>query len=388
MKVTDVETIVFKAGRTKDYGTRWGYGVPPQLWAKVPGPERDAHVALTRIATDDGVEGYCLGAVSERVKALLVGEDPLDRERLWQWMYAHKGLSEGETGIADMALWDLAGRLTKLPVHKLMGAYRDRVKAYASTYPNMGPPELYADHAEACKKQGYKAYKVHAYIYFDPAKNKPAPDTPSFPKQDVAVCRAVRERVGEEMVLMLDPWGVYDSEQALYVGRELEKLSFHFLEHPMLEARIDSYVRLCMELKIAICSPELPGGNLYTRAEWILRGASDISRTDVGHGGLTPCKKTVDLCEAFGVKCEIHGGGWGNIQIHGATSPRTVEYFERGLLHPDLNYEAPPPYLKEICDPMDHEGNVLVPERPGLGMDINWDYVEANRVDRRPTGTS
>ncbi|MEM3047423.1 MAG: enolase, partial [Candidatus Bathyarchaeia archaeon] len=197
MKITDVETIVFRAGRAKDYGTRWGYGVPPQLWASLPGPERETYAALTRIATDEGVEGYCLGGVSERVRALLVGENPLDRERLWQWMYAHKGLSEGEIGVADMALWDLAGRLTKLPVHKLMGGCRERVKAYASTYPNMGPPEVYADHAEACKKQGYKAYKIHAYIYFDPLRNKPAPDTPSFPKEDVAVCRAVRERVGD-----------------------------------------------------------------------------------------------------------------------------------------------------------------------------------------------
>ena len=56
------------------------------------------------------------------------------------------------------------------------------------------------------------------------------------------------------------------------------------------------------------------------------------------------------------------------------------KYFERGLLRPELDYEVPAPYLKAICDPMDDDGNVILPTKPGLGMELDWDYIDNNRV--------
>ncbi|MFB0522375.1 MAG: enolase C-terminal domain-like protein, partial [Candidatus Bathyarchaeia archaeon] len=96
---------------------------------------------------------------------------------------------------------------------------------------------------------------------------------------------------------------------------------------------------------------------------------------------ITAAKKCVDLCEAYGVKCELHGGGFGNLQILGATSPKLCEWYERGLLGPNFDYEKPRPPLKKICDPMDNDGNVLIPQTPGLGMEIDWNYIERNRID-------
>jgi L-alanine-DL-glutamate epimerase-like enolase superfamily enzyme len=72
--------------------------------------------------------------------------------------------------------------------------------------------------------------------------------------------------------------------------------------------------------------------------------------------------------------------GFGNLQILGATSEDTCEYYERGLLAPGLNYDTPPAYLKEICDPMDSEGYVKIPQEPGMGYKINWDYIEENKI--------
>lgn len=71
------------------------------------------------------------------------------------------------------------------------------------------------------------------------------------------------------------------------------------------------------------------------------------------------------------------------MQIYASTDADTTEYFRRGLFAPGLDddYEKPPFYLKEICDPMDGEGNVLVPQKPGLGFELDWDYIEDNRVD-------
>jgi len=375
MKITDIQVVRFRT-TSRSWPTKWGYGI----W----GDEHESVSSITKIITDEGVVGYNLGgdqATMDRlVKPLLVGESPLDREKLWHWMDQHSGFSEGLAGFIDCTLWDLYGRMVGLPVHKLLGGCRDKVKAYASTFPNMGQPEDYARHALDCKKQGYKAYKVHAYIYWDPYNWQPAPQLPGYPEEDIEVCRAVRDAVGPDMVLMLDPFGVYTLEQSLWVGRELKKLGFYWLEHPMIETRIEAYRRLARELSIAICSPEHIPGGIFARAEWVLQGACDMCRIDVGYGGITGCYKMVMLCQAFGIQCEMHGGHWTNSHILGATPESTCEYFERGLLRPDLDYETPPPYLKAIPDPMDGEGNVILTTKPGLGMEFNWDYIEEHRI--------
>jgi L-alanine-DL-glutamate epimerase-like enolase superfamily enzyme len=290
-------------------------------------------------------------------------------------------LPENVLSVLEMALWDLQGRAFGVPVHKLLGGCRERVKAYASTFPNMGPPEVYAEHAAACRAQGYRAYKIHPYYFWDPETGQPDPGRPSHVEWDIRVCREVRERVGDDMVLMYDPWGTYRTyEEAVRVGRALEELGFYWYEHPMSEYRVEAYVRLCRELAIPILSPEIAAGSIYTRADWILRGASDMSRIDVLRGGITGCHKMAAICEAFGVKCEIHMSGFGNLQVLGATSEDVCEYYERGLLAPGVDYETPPPYLEAIADPLGSDGCVPVPQDPGMGYGIRWDYVEENRI--------
>jgi L-alanine-DL-glutamate epimerase-like enolase superfamily enzyme len=186
------------------------------------------------------------------------------------------------------------------------------------------------------------------------------------------------------MVLMYDPWGTYHAyADAIRVGRELERLDFYWYEHPMPEQRVESYVHLAEELSIPICSPEIAEGSVYTRADWILRRASDISRIDVLRGGITGAMKTAVVCEAHGLRCEIHMSGFGNLQVLGATSEDVCEYYERGLLAPGVDYDRPAPYLEESPDDLGRDGQVAVPAAPGLGYRIRWDYVEENR--RRST---
>ena len=119
---------------------------------------------------------------------------------------------------------------------------------------------------------------------------------------------------------------------------------------------------------------------MHVRAEWIKHNACDISRAGVGDvGSLTPLMKTIHLCESFGVRCEIHGGGFGNLAA--LCAMRNGEFYERGLIHPFIDYEEPVPWLHQLADPMDDQGFVHASELPGLGMDINWDYIEKNKVD-------
>ncbi len=383
MKIVDVQVVAFRTRR-------------PSYHNGEAHPDVEGVQTVTKIITDEGAEGYCIGglghgdqdgltpeqrgAITGRLKGLILGQDAFDRERFWHWMWVGN-MDESLLSVIDMALWDLQGRAFGVPVYKLLGGCRDRVKAYASTYPNMGSPEVYAEHAAECQAKGYTHYKIHPYYFWDPVTQQPDPGRPSHIDQDIEACRAVRARVGDEMVLSFDPWGTYRTyEEAVRVGRELERLSFYWYEHPMPEYRVSSYVKLCQQLEIPILSPEIAAGSLYTRADWILRGASDMSRIDVLRGGITGVKKMVSVCEAYGVKCEIHMSGFANLQILAATSEDVCEYYERGLLAPGVDNATPPPYLEAICDPLDSDGYVRVPQEPGMGYGINWDYVDDNRL--------
>ncbi|MFL5803525.1 MAG: enolase C-terminal domain-like protein [Roseiflexaceae bacterium] len=353
-----------------------------------PGPEHDATECLLRIVTDQGAEGYCFGAnpqvIQQVVRPALIGEDPFYRERIWQrlkeWQRLHMGrLSDKVLCSVDLALWDLAGRCLGQPAHKLLGASRDKVKAYASTMcgddlaGGLATPADYAAFALRCRERGYTAFKLHAWM-------PPLPGTPD-PKRDVAACRAVAEAVGGDMRLMLDAFHYYSRQEALYIGRELEQLGYYWLEEPMNEHSTSSYVWLASQLDIAVVGPETAEGQLQTRAEWIVRGASDISRGGVWDvGGITPLIKIAHLCEAFGVSMEVHGGGVGNLHVLCAMGI-PGEYYERGLLHPFLDYDKPAPWLHAPADPMDAEGYVHVSQQPGLGLEIDFDYIREHAVE-------
>ena len=386
MKISDIK---IKSFRTQ--ADRWDVGHAELL------PDAELLQTVMTVETDEGAVGHYFGGGSHgdqeglnvvdqhmiltRIKDLLVGHDPFDREMIWKWLWV-ANIPENVASVVDNVLWDLAGRALGLPVYKLMGGARDKAKAYASTYPNIGKPHVYAEHALACKDEGYIAYKIHPHYFWNPETGTPTPGRPSNLKADIETIHLVREAVGPDYVLMYDPWGTYMSlEEAVKVGRELEKCGYYWYEHPMPEYRVDSYVRLCRELTIPILSPEIVAGGVFSRAEWILRGAGDMSRIDVVRGGITGARKTAIVAEAYGLRCEMHMAGWGNLQVLGATPEDTSEYYEKGLLAPGVDYDKPHPYLKDICDRIDAEGYVHMPKGPGMGYEIAWDYIDDNLVD-------
>jgi L-alanine-DL-glutamate epimerase-like enolase superfamily enzyme len=346
-----------------------------------PGPQHAATGSILNISTDEGISGQAIGGAPimlEPVRQVLLGEDPLYRERIWQKLRQFQRLygaplHDRYMGAVDQALWDIGGKVAGLPVYKLMGAFRDVVPAYASTMcgddipGGLDTPEAYADFAEACMAQGYRAFKLHTWM---------APLGPNA-RHDVAACTAVRNRVGPEVDLMLDCHHDYSRTEALYIGHALEELGFHWIEEPMNEHSMASYAWLSAELEIPVVGPETAGGLFYNRAEWITNKASDISRYDVHLGGLSPLIKCIHLCEAHGVALEVHGGGHGNLHALG-TMAIPGEYYERGLLHPLFDLKASQPWLQTLPDDIDDHGCVLLPQSPGLGLEIDWEYVNAN----------
>ena len=253
-------------------------------------PPHEATQSLVTITTDDGFSGYAFGSLPQgplenAVKPAVLGKDPFYREKIWHELKERQRLNLATLAdriltVVDLALWDLAGRILGQPVHKLLGATRDKVPAYASTMcgddlpGGLATPEDYANFAIWCvKERGYPAFKLHTW-------QPPYPNAPSV-KNDLAACAAVREAVGPDIPLMLDPFHYYSREEALALAKGLEKLDYYWMEEPMDEHSMSSYVWLCENTSLPICGPETAEGKMHVRAEWIKAGACDLSRGQV-----------------------------------------------------------------------------------------------------------
>ena len=357
-----------------------------------PGDEVMIKMALLRIGCDDGSEGYAFGPpelirphiIESFVRKVLIGRDPMDRESIWQdlahWQRGSAGqFTDRALALVEQALWDLAGRALKLPVHKLIGGYRDKVPAYGSTMcgddlpGGLSTPDEYAQFAEKLVQRGYKAIKLHTWM-------PPISFAPN-PQMDIQACAAVREAVGPNIALMLDGYHWYSRMDALTIGKALQELNFAWFEEPMMEDSAESYAWLAANLDIPVLGPESIAGKFHSRASWVTQKSCDILRAGVaGVGGIGPCLKVAHLAESFGMDCEVHGNGAANLAVVGAIS--NCRWYERGLLHPFLDYEEVPAHLNSIVDPMDADGFVHLSDRPGLGEDINFAYIEANSLSR------
>jgi L-alanine-DL-glutamate epimerase-like enolase superfamily enzyme len=355
-----------------------------------PGPLAPARMAMITITTDTGVQGHAFAppevirphVLNAFVRKVLLGSDAFQREELWMdlehWQRGSAGqFTDRALAAVDQALWDLAGRALGQPVYKLLGGYRDTVPAYGSTMcgdelkGGLSTPEEYGEFAIKLVKRGYKAIKLHTWM--PPVSF--APD----PGMDIKACAAVREAVGPDIELMLDGYHNYSRTDALRIGRALEKLNFAWFEEMMNEQSMASYAWLSGQLDIPIVGPESLSGKHLSRADWVRSNACDILRAGVtGTGGISPTLKVAHLAEAFGMNCEIHGNGAANLTVCAAV--KNSRWYERGLLHPFLEYDEVPAYLNRLSDPMDEHGFVHLSQQPGLGDDINFDYIAANTV--------
>jgi L-alanine-DL-glutamate epimerase-like enolase superfamily enzyme len=361
MKIVDVTVVLH----------RWD--VPPARYqADVGGI---VHVGVVTIATDEAVQGHAfLGSVSSdadllgqqiirRLKPLLVGRNPLDIGAIWKDLWSRNRVADVRAICAiDVALWDIAGKVANLPVHRLLGTCRERVPAYASSA-SMDDPRQYVEEAIAFRERGWSAYKIH------PKRNA---------KQDVAICAAVKAAVGDSMVLMLDSMWAYGYEDALRVGLAVQEMGFYWYEDPLAEDDIYAYVKLKQKLNIPIHATEYSPGGLYGFTPWITAQATDMLRGDVAlKGGISPMVRIGHLAEGFRMQCEIHHGGnsLNNVaNLHITMAMHNCEYFE--VLLPD---SAQKHGLVQDIE-VDSAGYVHAPTEPGLGYAIDWDLIRANTV--------
>ena len=366
MKITDVTVTLWE---WKD--------IPPMRYTLTVSSSKDrkTQMGLVRISTDEGVDGYsfigsALGSaqrdapyIAEALKPMLVGQDPLARERIWQTMMRRlMGQRITTISAVDVALWDLAGRHAGLPIHQLMGSYRDSIPAYASSAV-LDTPEAYAEEAIKYREAGWTAYKIHPH---------------GDPDADIRICREVRRAVGDEYRLMLDSTWSYDYPQAVRVGVAIQELGFYWYEDPLAHDDIYSYVKLKQLLHIPIMATELPLTGPTSYAPWIMEQATDYLRGDVYlKGGLTSCRKTAHLAEAFHMTYEVHHGSnsLNNVaNLHLLMAIPNCEYFEV-LLPSEVQKHG---LVKDI--EVDGDGMVHAFNEPGLGAEIDFDLIERNKI--------
>ena len=332
-------------------------------------------VGVVTIATDEGVEGHSflgtsgqgadefVNEVITRLKPVVMGRNPLDIGAIWQDLWKRNRLVDTKSICAvDVALWDIAGKVANLPIHRLLGTVRESAPAYASSAV-LGSPEAYAEEALSFREKGWTAYKIHP---------------PRFWKDDIKVCEAVKKAVGDTMVLMLDSTWCYGYEEALRVGLAVQEMGYYWYEDPLAEDDLYGYVKLKQKLDIPIMATEHSPGGLYGFTSWITEKATDFLRGDVAlKAGLTPMVKICHLAEGFRIKCEIHHGGnsLNNVaNLHITMAVPNCEYFE--VLQPDSAQKYG--LVKDI--EVDANGLVHAPTGPGLGYEIDWELVKRNQT--------
>jgi L-alanine-DL-glutamate epimerase-like enolase superfamily enzyme len=331
------------------------------------------YTRLAAVVTESGIEGnYTLArrywhpnwsneGWLEFAKRTLVGKSVLDLPALTaQYDPPKRRLGQSSYASAiDACLWDILGKSVGLPIYRILGAYRNRVMAYASSQHHKTVEE-FVNEVRQCKADGFKAYKIHP---------PSMPDGGSDLKLDLEVCKAVRQAAGDDFILLMDPVGVYTREQAMTVGRLLEKLNYVAFEDPIPTTDIEGLVQLCQALDIPVHIGEFIFSP-YNYADYIRRGAMDVVRFITDNvGGITGGMKIARLAECFGMECAPHN--WGEtfdhaVHFHCELAMPNNAWFEMTV--PQGIGDRP--YIKDRIR-IARDGYVDAPVKPGLGYEID-----------------
>ena len=363
MKITAVKTFLMHAGspQLKSWASDGSFGT--QVFSgNLTGTRNWLFV---KVYTDEGVVGLgeCSGwprvieTALQDLQALLIGEDPQHIERLWQKMQIAI-MGHGRTGTVgagamtgiDMALWDIKGKVLGVPVWSLLGG---QVRSQVRMYAHASTPET----ALALKARGVTALKCGGV---------------SDPVRKIA---ALREAVGDEIDLMIDlhgpPW--LTPADAASLARELEPYKLLFMEDPIAPENLDGYRRIRDASSIPLAAGERMS-TIFGLRQLIEQELVDVVQPDTGRaGGITQMKKIAAMAEAHHIMMAPHSGSLGPVAEYAALHllaaiPNTL-FLER--IEDDWDgrsHTALPPLHQ-------HNGFLTVPTAPGLGVEIDEDFV-------------
>jgi L-alanine-DL-glutamate epimerase-like enolase superfamily enzyme len=389
--ISEVEVIEFKF-TARNLGKSTGTAGAVYNIGYQRGGALDLTKFAIRIRSDDGASGEYVvqwgGTRNTMAQVLslapmLIGRDPYQREAIWsdfkRELRQHDGMGIGPI---DIALWDLAGKRYGASIATLLGGYRTRLKAYASTYHGdrdggLDSPSAFVDFAEQCHDLGYRAYKIHGWHEGDA-------------REEAQNVLAVARAVGHKMVLMLDPANELRTyADTLYVGRACDEGGYFWYEDPMRDCGTSAFAhrKLREQLKTPLLITEYLRG-FEPKADFVMAGGTDFVRADPEYDlGITGCMKIAHFSEALGLDVEIHASG--PAHRHCMAAIRNTNYYEVALVGPDCPNALPQVYASDYSDQLDcvgADGCVPVPAGPGLGVAYDWEFIARNETARQVFG--
>jgi L-alanine-DL-glutamate epimerase-like enolase superfamily enzyme len=348
-----------------------------------PRTDSSQDALIVKVSTDTGIVGWGeVDASPHVVKAvidappshtlvsglrhLLVGEDPLDIDRLWSRMYEGT-LYYGREGVViqamagiDLALWDIQGKAQGEPVYKLLnGGFRTSVRAYAS---NMfqPTPEATAERARAAREAGYTAVKFG----WEPFGEDP--------ERDCAFLEAIRREIGEDIELMLDVGHAWDAETTLERARRFQPYDLFWIEEPLHPDDLDGYAFVSRECEIPIAAGEeectVAGFNRLMEI-----GGIDVVQVDPSRVGLTQALTVAMLAQSSGIPIVNHTF---TTDINVAASLHLLASVPNAFV---LEHCAEPSEISRSLarNPIAIvDGHARVPEEPGLGVEPDPAVIE------------
>ncbi len=349
------------------------YAVPPR-WL------------FLKIETDEGITGWgepviegraaTVAACVEELSDYLIGQDPRKIEDHWQVMRRagfYRGgpiLMSAMAGI-DQALWDIAGKSHGVPVAGLMGGpVRDRIRVY--TWIGGDRPAAIAAAVKAAVTNGFTAVKMNGMAELQIV------DTPQKIAGVIDNIAAAREAAGPHIDIAVDFHGRVHKPMARVLLRELEPFKLMFIEEPVRSEEIDA----CLPQLAAAGMPIALGERLYSRWDFksvLASGAVDIIQPDPSHaGGITEVRKIAAMAEAYDVAVALHCP-LGPIALAACLQLDACAYNafiqEQSL---GIHYNVANDLLDYITEPGAfgyRDGFVAIPSGPGLGIDVNEEYV-------------
>jgi L-alanine-DL-glutamate epimerase-like enolase superfamily enzyme len=371
---------------------------PP--YASAAGVQGRRGALLVEVETDHGIigigeaglgGGVTAAVIEKDLAPLLVGEDPLMIEFLWQKMFARtrqygrRGLVMQAISGIDIALWDIAGKAAKMPVYRLLGACRDRVEAYASGgfYQEGKGVDGVAGEAEAYRARGFRGMKMK--IGRNPSTQthlRELTGNARFcevdPSEDLARVAAVRQALGPQAKLMVDVNCAWSPAMAIEMGRAMEPYNLYWIEEPVATDDIDGSAEVARALATPIAGYETEVG-LYGFRQLIDRSAVDIVQFDLAwSGGFSEGRRIAAYAHAHHRMVAPHAFAGAVLLV---ASLHLAAAIPNGLV---LEWDQNPNAVREelLKEPLrlEADGTVKPPERPGLGIELDRAAVERYRV--------
>ena len=382
MKIKEIKSHILQ------YDLKEELGYSQQYYQK-----RTAH--LVEIRTDEGLVGWgeCFGPgnvaiankciIEKVIQPMILELDPMDREVIWQNVYnllrdhGQKGMPIQALSGIDIALWDIAGKVTNMSISRLIGGrFRESIPVYG--YGMMlrredvdSLADRFYEEAQAIKSMGFVATKMKVGL---------------GPEKDIRLAEAVRKGIGDKFPFMVDANHCYTSSDALYVGRALEEMNAFWFEEPVPPEDLEGYLELKSVLDIKIAGGEAE----FTRWGWrniLQKRCVDLAQPEVcALGGFSEYLKVVAMAHANFVPVVNHV--WGsaiavatNLQLLAAMPPLP------GGIHPIeplLEFDTTDNKFRDelIIDPLKIQqqvsangGFVSIPDNPGIGVEPDPEFI-------------